>query len=359
MADWNTPTGSSLYTNVLTNLKDRDLSAIKMQEGTTETNLPSGAKRYNTSTNKFETWNGTTWSNLGLHSPIDSHIADTALHFPIPTASIIIWPKAAAPTGFLLCDGAAVSRTTYAALFAQIGTAFGVGDGSTTFNLPNFKARIPMGLDSSNAACDSIGETGGSFNHTHTTPTHTHTIATHTHDMANHVHGQPSHTHTGGAHTHQVSPHYHSVTSTGSTLAINSSGAHTHEIDGIGTTTAGDGQNTGNAAERFAKGRSTAVAGTGFTDGTSQSSVHTHATSDFTGIIGLGPGASGLNGDIPQNTTSAGAVATSAAGNDNTLGPSTNITGGSGTLTTNAGEGGGTSGSANQAYITMNYCIKT
>lgn len=55
----------------------------------------------------------------------------------VQTGSIVPYGGTSAPTGFLLCNGAAISRTTYAALFALIGTTFGVGDGSTTFNLPN------------------------------------------------------------------------------------------------------------------------------------------------------------------------------------------------------------------------------
>jgi microcystin-dependent protein len=58
------------------------------------------------------------------------------------------------PAGYLFCDGAAVSRSTYAALFAVISTTFGVGDGSTTFNLPNYVNRMPYGT--------TVGATGGS-----------------------------------------------------------------------------------------------------------------------------------------------------------------------------------------------------
>ena len=54
---------------------------------------------------------------------------------------------AAAPTGYLICDGAAVSRTTYAWLFAIVSTIYGNGDGSTTFNIPNLKNRAPIGID--------------------------------------------------------------------------------------------------------------------------------------------------------------------------------------------------------------------
>lgn len=62
--------------------------------------------------------------------------------------TIQLWGAAAAPTGALLCDGQAVSRTTYAALFAIYGTVFGAGDGSTTFNVPNFQGVVPKGTGS-------------------------------------------------------------------------------------------------------------------------------------------------------------------------------------------------------------------
>ena len=63
-----------------------------------------------------------------------------------PTGSIFMWGTASAPTGYLFCNGTAVSRTTYSALFALIATTFGVGDGSTTFNLPNFSGSMPIGV---------------------------------------------------------------------------------------------------------------------------------------------------------------------------------------------------------------------
>lgn len=62
-----------------------------------------------------------------------------------PTGSILPWGKTTAPDGFLLCDGAAVSRTTYDKLFAAIGTNYGVGDGSTTFNVPDLNDKILVG----------------------------------------------------------------------------------------------------------------------------------------------------------------------------------------------------------------------
>jgi len=64
-----------------------------------------------------------------------------------PVGSLVAFAGAAVPNGWLLCDGRAVSRTTYSALFAAIGTAWGVGDGSTTFNLPDMRGRFLRGVD--------------------------------------------------------------------------------------------------------------------------------------------------------------------------------------------------------------------
>lgn len=96
----------------------------------------------------------------------------------VVTGTIQMWPTTSAPSGYLLCAGSAVSRTTYAALFAVIGTTFGTGDGSTTFNLPNYADRMPIG---SGTIAASIGVTGGSkdaivVSHTHsiTDPGHFH-----------------------------------------------------------------------------------------------------------------------------------------------------------------------------------------
>lgn len=60
----------------------------------------------------------------------------------VPSGSVMSFAMNTAPTGWLKANGAAVSRTTYAALFTAIGTTFGVGDGSTTFNLPDLRGRF-------------------------------------------------------------------------------------------------------------------------------------------------------------------------------------------------------------------------
>ena len=83
--------------------------------------------------------------------------------------------------GFIVhnCDGSAISRITYSALFNVIGVTYGVGNGSTTFNLPDLKGKISVGLDSSQTEFDTLGEIGGAKTHTLTEsemPSHRHSI---------------------------------------------------------------------------------------------------------------------------------------------------------------------------------------
>jgi microcystin-dependent protein len=72
---------------------------------------------------------------------------DDALSFAVPVGSLLLWATSTAPTGYLLCDGSAVSRTLFAHLFAVIGTTWGVGDGTTTFNVPNTGGRVVRGVN--------------------------------------------------------------------------------------------------------------------------------------------------------------------------------------------------------------------
>ncbi len=107
---------------------------------------------------------------------------------PAVTIGLIIpFAGGTVPTGWLECDGSAVSRTTYADLFSAIGTTYGSGDGSTTFNLPNLKGRVPVGYDASQTEFNTIGKTGGEK---------THTLS---------VNEMPSHTHTQNRHRHWIS----------------------------------------------------------------------------------------------------------------------------------------------------------
>ena len=69
-----------------------------------------------------------------------------------PAGVIIPFAGTSVPTGYLLCNGAAVSRTDYANLFAAIGTIYGAGDGSTTFNLPDARDRVLQGASGTHSA---------------------------------------------------------------------------------------------------------------------------------------------------------------------------------------------------------------
>jgi microcystin-dependent protein len=135
-----------------------------------------------------------------------------------PAGSIVIWAGVAAPTGWLLCQGQAISRTTYALLYSALGGAsspYGQGDGTSTFNVPNLKGRIPVGLDSAQTEFDALGETGGAKTVTLTTaqmPVHSHTNT-----VTSNGGVTPTGTAVnGGAHTH--------------TASTGSAGAHTHTV---------------------------------------------------------------------------------------------------------------------------------
>lgn len=85
----------------------------------------------------------------------------------LPIGSITAYGKETAPANWLICDGSEVNRTTYSDLFKVIGTKYGEGDGSTTFNLPNLKGRVPVGLDGNDTDFGTIGKTGGEKIHLH------------------------------------------------------------------------------------------------------------------------------------------------------------------------------------------------
>lgn len=99
---------------------------------------------------------------------------------------IRMWAGDTAPTGWRLCDGSTLNRTTFATLYGIIGTKYGIGNGTTTYNIPNLKGRVPVGLDAAQGEFNAVGISGGSKTHTLTTgemPSHTHTQNSHTHVM--------------------------------------------------------------------------------------------------------------------------------------------------------------------------------
>ena len=168
--------------------------------------------------------------------------AGTADHSLLGLTGVVLpFAGATAPNGWLLCTGQAVSRTTYSALYALIGTTYGAGDGSTTFNVPDLRGRVIAGADNmggtaasrltsaGSGVAGSLGSVGGAETHTLTTAQ------------------APAHTHGGtaasaGAHTHTatavatsgqngLSPYTGGQTGpTSGTLTTASNGAHTHTI---------------------------------------------------------------------------------------------------------------------------------
>lgn len=131
-------------------------------------------------------------STITATGAITSSAAISGSHGTAPVGAISDYAGTSAPTGWLLCYGQAVSRTTYSALFTAISTTYGTGDGSTTFNLPDCRGRTCAGKDDMGGTSanrltnqsgglngDTLGATGGSETHTLTTsemPAHTHTV---------------------------------------------------------------------------------------------------------------------------------------------------------------------------------------
>ena len=162
-SDYNTLTTD--FGNEITNSLDRG------GRGAMTANLPMGGNKIN---------------NLGV--PVAGTDAATKdyVDAAMPPGALLDFAMQTAPTGWLACNGAAVSRTTYAALYNAIGTTFGIGDGSTTFNLPDFRGEFRRGWDNGRGV--DTGRAFGSWqadaylNHSHTASAssydagHTHTV---------------------------------------------------------------------------------------------------------------------------------------------------------------------------------------
>lgn len=151
--------------------------------------------RYNTSTPSPSTVavNQNTGSGSAHNNIQPSIVKLSVIKFSLPDSGAKSLPAGtsingywnSAPSGYLLEDGSAVSRTTYAALFAAIGTTYGAGNGSTTFNLPDSRGRAGVNINSSDTEFDVMGEKPGSKREQLTVaqiPSHTHTQNSHNHN---------------------------------------------------------------------------------------------------------------------------------------------------------------------------------
>lgn len=141
--------------------------------GVGEPTLAEGMFCYLDDLNVVRYYNGSNWVGL------------------TPIGSLMPYAGTSAPSGFVLCSDVAISRSTYADLFGVIGTTYGVGNGTTTFNVPDLRGRVIAGLDNMGGTAasrltattitgggDAVGEVGGAQTHTLTQgqmPLHTHT----------------------------------------------------------------------------------------------------------------------------------------------------------------------------------------
>lgn len=130
----------------------------------------------------------------------------TEVNALVPAGTLSQYAGSSAPSGYLLCQGQAVSRTTYSKLFAIVGTTYGTGDNSTTFNLPDLRGRVPVGLNGSDTDFDALNDKGGAKTHTLTTaqmPSHNHTQSAHNHGITD-----PGHSHSAGGYFVSSFPGY-------------------------------------------------------------------------------------------------------------------------------------------------------
>lgn len=136
--------------------------------------------------------NGDLYFNNGAGTPVQVttgnavNVSETAL---VPAGIMYPYGGTSAPTGFLICNGAAVSRTTYSALFLVIGTNFGAGDSSTTFNIPSMNGRTPIGAGTyTDPVLGDITRTLGTFAGAASTVLTEANLASHQHGLGGHVH---------------------------------------------------------------------------------------------------------------------------------------------------------------------------
>lgn len=256
---------------------------------------------------------------------LKDELNETIKETGVPTGSVTPFAGQSAPSGWLLCNGAAVSRTTYAALYAIIGTTYGSGNGSNTFNLPDLQGRFPLGANSTYAR----GAKGGEETHILTVdemPSHTHTQNAHNHSASGSSASAGAHTHTltvnsGGSHNH--------------TASSGSNGSHAHDIIIYGYGRSASLNSGSDSSYRIQYDASTANYSSGrFYTQTSGS--HTHSVT--------------VNSGGSHSHTGS---AQSAGAHSHTITVSV-----SSTTATNQNTGGGKSHNNMPPYLAMNYIIK-
>jgi len=287
----------------------------------------------------------------------------------MPAGVITQYGALTAPTGWVLCQGQALSRTNplYTRLWDAIGINYGVGDGSTTFNVPNLQGRIPVGRDTTQTEFDVLAETGGAKTHTllqTEMPSHTHTQDAHNHTQNAHSHGQEPHTHTQDAHGHTQNPHNHTQNAHGHTqdAHTHTAGAHNHPVY-IDTTE--NGSHSHGAFLSSSNGTrgtgSTLTPNLGSSTTTNSAGAHTHSVIGFTGdttpSINANTATNQAN-TATNNAETATNQATTATNQANTAVNQNSTAVNLSATATNQTTGGGLAHNNLQPYIVVNYIIK-
>lgn len=230
-----------------------------------------------------------------LQQGVPTILAYTGVHFEVllqnisvPVGQITSFAGSSAPTGYLLCNGAAVSRATYSTLFGVISTTYGIGDGTTTFNVPDLVRRVPLGKGTTDALGDSDGIAAASR-----ALTHRHTVYKHYHGMG------------AGANATVDIGHDHAPSAVTGTVG-GSDGTHSHTIQARSNSTASTavslmrGSSTGTDADVSTVNTSSGH-GHGFSLTAAGQSIATGTNKSVSGNIGIVTG--GVDGNTDQNSS--------------------------------------------------------
>lgn len=270
---------------------------------------------------------------LAEHNEDGTHLVEARELALTPVGAITAFGGTSAPDGWVLCNGDQVSRVTYQGLFSIIGTTYGAGDGSTTFNLPDLRQRFPLGKAAAGTG-SALAATGGAIDHTHTGASHTHgagTLAAASHTHAAGTLAGPSHSHSipnQAAHTHTVS---------GSTA---NESAHTHDSGSY-------------SADETTSSSNNTASGLDF-----GSPVYAH-THDIIGTSGAGSAHSHTAGTLAADSGGShdhgGSTGSSGTGSvtGSTAGATASVSG------STASDGGGATGANNPPFLVINYIIYT